>query len=489
MKRFNVAWALALGLCEVGCIADPGEIGTLPEGSTTAESDSGETTVSGTSVGESEDDGSGGPPPPSSCGPGGPSCIDDEDGDCVGLGDDNAPGVYNPDQSDIDGDDLADPVDMCPSVTSGTGDSDDDGLGNECDPCRMQAEQYNSDAAAPFGYMRVRNVPSVADADGDGIGDACDNCVVVPNCEAYGPGNEWAPGDPIAYDDAALCQTDANDDMVGDACEGLQLPGAAGPVGLGEMDDFDQDGIVNVLDACARLPLPDAIACTDDSDCPESRSCETTMGLCDHVDTDGDLVGDACDSCTTVANPEQVSDFVDTDEDGDFIGDACETSPACATRSAPSRVGFYPVAVEGWCCTVQYPGDGVLLDPDGLPITLDCDESSGTCRQVPPTLANLPGLVHLPPGCEAALTDAGLTVETHQALTPADVGGVPGLWEHTCRLPPLDQDFDGLGDQCDLCNFAFDPSNASFIDETGMVWPDDGRYCNGDYAHENVCGG
>lgn len=496
MKRFDVAWVLAVGLFEAGCIALPGEIGELPgEGSTTdgSGSGSGSDGVSASGPGDTADgsSGGGGGPANSECGPDGPSCVEDQDRDCVGISEDNDPGVHNPTQSDLDSDGLVDEVDSCPSVPSGFGDSDDDGLGNECDPCRRPPAQYNLDAAAPAGYMVVRNVPGVGDADGDGIGDACDNCVVTPNCEAYGPGNEWAPGDPIAYDDEGLCQLDANDDMVGDACEGLTLlPGAAGPVGLGPDDDFDQDGLHNIIDACPRLPLSDAIPCANDGECPLSRRCETSVGLCDHVDTDSDTVGDACDSCSTVPNPLQVADGAmqeGDDLDGDFVGNACEGHSECETITSPARVGFYPVAVEGWCCTVQYPGDGVLYDPNGFPINLGCDETSSMCRQVPPHLANLPGLIALPPGCEVALADAGLTVETHAPLAPGDVGGVEGLWSHSCRLPPLDQDFDGLSDSCDLCEFDFDPTNAVYIDAMGQVWPNDGRYCNGEYSLENTC--
>jgi hypothetical protein len=48
-------------------------------------------------------------------------------------------------------------------------------------------------------------------------------------------------------------------------------------------------------------------------------------------------------------------------------------------------------------------------------------------------------------------------------------------------LPQADQDFDGLGDVCDLCTFAFDPDNAKYIDDDGRLWESNGAYCNGDY--------
>ena len=45
-------------------------------------------------------------------------------------------------------------------------------------------------------------------------------------------------------------------DVVGlDACEGMLSAGAAGPVGFLEGDDFDQDGLANIVDACPRQPV------------------------------------------------------------------------------------------------------------------------------------------------------------------------------------------------------------------------------------------
>jgi len=444
-----------------------------------------------------------------------PKCKEDLDLDGLQFSCDNAKDVYNRDQSDVDHDGVGDVVDLCPVVASGTinsADSDRDGVGNECDTCRQTVEQYNDgarDLGVPYA-MYARNVPDQTDTDRDGIGDVCDNCVTVANCDGYGPDAPYTVGEPIADDDAGRCQRDDDSNLVGDACEGLMSDGAAGPVGFGDADDFDQDGLTNAADACPRQPLRDALVCEGDGDCPAARRCERVAagdetGVCDHLDTDEDGLGDACDSCPFAANPMQLFDGIGQqgDEDGDFIGDECEPSAACEGRSDPRPMAFYPVSVSGYCCTVQLeaqPDGGllnrvtgrVLVDPDGVPVRVTCSEAqqdADECRRLPGDVATAPGMLVPPPGCDEALEGAGLSgPEENRPVQLEDVGGdLVALWDARCLLPPYDQDYDGVGDACDLCTFAWDPENTQFVDENGRLWPKDGAYCNGEYRPDLVC--
>ncbi len=446
-----------------------------------------------------------------------PKCKEDEDNDNIQLSCDNAPDFFNPDQGDGDRDGVGDVIDLCPTVPSSaanTADSDKDGVGNECDNCRQTVNQYNEATANPPDYMLVRNIPFQGDTDGDGIGDVCDNCVTVANCENYGPSNPWSPGDPIEFDDFNLCQQDNDSNMVGDACapadeNDFDPDVAAGPIGIGPDDDFDVDGIANADDACPRQPLPERIACTTDEECPANSECAVAYGVCNHLDNDDDGIGDICDSCAFAANPMQnVDGFAqEDDDDNDFVGRMCETNPQCEARADARPFGFFPVATNGTCCTTQLvEGDNgnlvnaltgaELSDPDGLPIRVECsqaEQDAMMCRKLPSSVLARPGVLELASGCEEALIDAYGVADPamNQRLnidSPEIAGDANALWGNLCFLPQFDQDYDGLGDLCDLCKFDFDPQNLPFIDGNGKVWPKDGKYCNGDYSVENKCG-
>jgi hypothetical protein len=185
-------------------------------------------------------------------------CID-EDGDGFGAPDgalaecpagnvpDNCPALFNPDQTDGDGDAAGDPCDNCPGLGNGDqADRDADGVGDACDNCVTvpNAGQTDGDGDAAGDACdlcpRIPD-PEQADTDGDGIGEACDNCPAVPN-----------PG-----------QTDTDGDGVGDAC-------------LDSVTDPDGDGIGDPADNCPTFPNPD------------------------QTDADGDGIGDACE-CTAPA--------------------------------------------------------------------------------------------------------------------------------------------------------------------------------------------
>ncbi len=108
------------------------------------------------------------------------------------------------------------------------------------------------------------------DTDQDGIAESVDNCPSTAN----------------------QSQEDHDGDSLGDACD----------------PDRDNDGTANAQDACPSGALSGADL--DGDGCKDSED----------PDDDNDAVLDASDSCPQVANADQA------DSDGDGIGDACDSS-------------------------------------------------------------------------------------------------------------------------------------------------------------------
>lgn len=415
------------------------------------------------------------------------NCKKDVDRDAIPFACDNAPDVANGAQRDVDADLLGDVVDLCPVVASETQpDSDRDGIGNACDSCAQRLPELDDalEAAGVPYPLWVRALPNQQDSDADGIGDACDNCPLVPNCGDYGPDAPATVLDGITTDIAG-CQADADLDGIGDACEGAQDGVAVGLVGFAAGDDLDQDGLANGDDVCPRLTVAPQ-ACDDASACPADAAC--TEGRCNHADVDGDGVGNACDTCPSVANPEQVAskDAATADDpDVDFIGNACESDPLCVDFPNRRVLGFFDLAVDGYCCVQTWPSAATLVDPDGVPLADDCSMNDGPCRELPAKLRDRPGAGTLPPGC-AELLELECRAQANEVTLGAVGGDLVALWDHACLLPPRDQDFDAIADECDRCPFAFDPDNSVYVDAEGREWPYDGKYCNGDYAIDTL---
>lgn len=176
--------------------------------------------------------------------------------------------------------------------------------------------------------------PDVAqqDFDGDGVINGDDNCPLTQNPE----------------------QLDLDGDGVGDACD----------------SDIDGDGIDNALDECPTDPT-NSPGCGEiaDSDLDGIRdiddNCPETFNP-GQEDSDGDGIGDACDSAATDQDGDGIPDVEDNcpaianpgqeDTDGDGVGDVCDlVDPdkpyACGTVDDLPDAPFRPLQVPGASAT------------------------------------------------------------------------------------------------------------------------------------------
>ena len=272
-------------------------------------------------------------------------CLDmdpDADGDGVCDEVDNCSATANPEQGDIDGDQIGDlcddsdgdgildPVDNCPfAFNPGQEDADADGRGDSCDFCNGPGV-FDSDGDGVCNDVdncRFALNPSQSDADGDGAGDECDNCPGVPNPD----------------------QTDTDNNGIGDACA-LCAP----------FDDFDADNVCDAADNCPFDHNPDQ---TDTDGDGFGDVCDGCTGS-GQYDCEGDGVCDQADNCLCVPNPDQ------SDGDGEGVGDACDNCPGTPTLDQANGDGD---AMGDACdpCPADplndLDGDGVCGNVDNCP--------------------------------------------------------------------------------------------------------------------------
>jgi hypothetical protein len=166
----------------------------------------------------------------------------------------------HPEPGDVDGDEVRDEFDNCPTIKNGSqANADGDGQGDACD-----ADDDNDGVPDGTDNCRLDANPGQEDTDGDGYGDPCP------------PTHSDNPSDNIIDDDDNCDfvfnpdQADLDGDDRGDACDA----------------DLDGDRLDNQYDYCPTVySLEKGV----------DRNGDGFNNHLDQLDRDGDRIGTECD--------------------------------------------------------------------------------------------------------------------------------------------------------------------------------------------------
>jgi hypothetical protein len=315
----------------------------------------------------------------------------DPDGDFVDARADNCPAVSNQDQADADRDGLGNACDLCVGPGDGGGDADGDGLGNDCDcdadgdGCINTLDPFSADCdtSPPFaGYFdeaplndgRLRNF----DVASEGVAPVIDDC--DPDDDNDGVPDFGFGSGPLGGQSAGACD---------------RLPGSGLTVCLPMEVTFTFgiacDDTVWFWDGGDCQSYGFVCSCSG-PDCPDVRAtrqeCIDDHGLC--FCDDNCRFGDGDAAYDPVIDGDH--DF-QRDTDGDLVGDLCDSScPWCA-----SLAGIFgeptPVPLPGGAmdadCLADGPGCGALLTWDGCRLGGQCGEPLGGAQLLVRELSGL----------------------------------------------------------------------------------------------------
>ncbi len=412
------------------------------------------------------------------------------DSDSDGIADECDLCPFDP-LNDGDGDGVCGDLDLCIGFDD-RNDADVDGIPDGCDICPNDPDNDDDSDGRCADEDVCPDFDDSIDEDNDRLPDACDPCLGDAFNDADGDGVCSSVDRCFGFDDSIDADADGEPDLCdecpNDADNDIDGDGICGDVDICPLQDNaidrDGDGIPDLCDACPIDRLNDA---DGDGNCANEDLC---FDFDDRIDADADGIPDACDICPFDPNDDDDNDgvcgdvdvcpgFYDTvDTDGDGVANGCDVCPFDPLNDADS---------DGVCGNLdRCPGgdDRIDSDSDGLPDACDaCPndpdndiDGDGAC-----------GDVDICPGFNDNIdTDLDGTPNAcdecpYDPLDDEDDDGVCGDVDD-CEGSDLDDmDNDDIPDSCDAC--PLDPLND--IDGDSVcgdvdVCPDGDDTINGD---------
>jgi hypothetical protein len=253
-------------------------------------------------------------------------------------------GITNSCDTDSDWDGFANIIDLCDFVdTTVIVDTDNDGIGDECDPCdtviwvvcQNDPDQDNDTIPDSTDNCITISNPQQEDTDSDGIGNSCDACPTISwsSCNwTNDTDGDWVANNsdncPIVSN---TNQLDSDNDWIGNVCD--DCPTISWTV-CNIPSDSDGDGIQNSIDNCPSI----------------SNS--------DQLDSDNDWIGNVCD--LVVDDEDNISTTIENswpnswDINNDSILDSSQNTVASTINTVTNQYIWLVTNPVSWCIIRQF---------------------------------------------------------------------------------------------------------------------------------------
>ncbi len=289
-------------------------------------------------------------------------------------------------------------------------------------------------------------------AEVPGLGDPCSTggCDGVLQCDTAGTGtvcggpnrnNCNACGQPNVPNVGVRCE------LSGIACGVLTCNAAGnGTDCKASNDDPDSDGVGNPCDNCPDVANPDQHDADHDGPGDVCDNCPLVASN-DQTDADRDGVGDVCDNCLGLANPDQADadhdgkgDACDNDADNDGVSNDVDNCPTAKNADQADTDGD---KLGDACDNCAKIANAQQADGDGDGVGDVCDNCA-TAKNASQTDTDGDTLGDACDNCPAA---------ANLAQVDGDADGVGDACDNCASLPNTDQsnvDGDARGDACDV---------------------------------------